>query len=579
MKQKFLETTLWLFAILGLAAEFGALFTNNYDNAPKWIFTLIYFVKPFQLYFFKANFLRKLNLDGIHNLDLFGVFFLVLMLLAALFYTVSKGRETRLAAFLLAIIFLNQLAAFLFFTSGFAVYVLEHGTSQVSVIYVAFSILKPLLFLFLSYRLLKSITIRFEPIENITVYDTVEIKDYEIPSGWVRAFHQVVDIMLLVLMYSIFVFSWTEPYLEILGRAIGERLAMVVYFAIVGFLYYPISEILFGATPAKLLTNTTVLDEEGGIASKGNIFLRTLFRHIPLEALSFLGNKGWHDKFSKTQVVYLKNTGIAGGIYLLIFPGLFLSVFAGLYANDVYEQNKIYASQKAYYNEKVQTIEKGLAQLSNKSIIAFQTEGIYQSSTPLYFKIERIENDNLLGVYLPIDNYTFCSNYSLEIKYREYIKTQPALISIPLNQVKTAFCKEYSEVVNEKRCGINLPDVGSPRVVEEVIEIGGTQIKSSGTGGFYNEGDLSLGFYNDGWPGSITRIRLKEGALNFNASPMQYAPTTFGSKYPDFTLAFSNYKYGTNYEFEMDITDSAGNIETYKVVGKNMENMVTKLAK
>lgn len=69
--------------------------------------------------------------------------------------------------------------------------------------------------------------------------------------------------------------------------------------------YYIIFESLFSWTPAKLITGTRVVDENGQRPSFGQIVGRSFIRLIPIEALSFLGKtgRGWHDSWSKTYVV------------------------------------------------------------------------------------------------------------------------------------------------------------------------------------------------------------------------------------------------------------------------------------
>jgi uncharacterized RDD family membrane protein YckC len=70
-------------------------------------------------------------------------------------------------------------------------------------------------------------------------------------------------------------------------------------------IYYIVSEALFGRTLGKLVTGTRVVAESGGPAKLWQVVLRTLYRFVPFEALSFLSKRrpGWHDRWSKTRVV------------------------------------------------------------------------------------------------------------------------------------------------------------------------------------------------------------------------------------------------------------------------------------
>lgn len=71
-------------------------------------------------------------------------------------------------------------------------------------------------------------------------------------------------------------------------------------------LYYILFESLLQRTPAKYLTGTIVVNEEGARPSTLQIIGRSFARIIPFEALSILFSdelKAWHDSMSGTKVV------------------------------------------------------------------------------------------------------------------------------------------------------------------------------------------------------------------------------------------------------------------------------------
>lgn len=69
--------------------------------------------------------------------------------------------------------------------------------------------------------------------------------------------------------------------------------------------YWIFTEYFWGKSPAKFITQTTVVTLSGRRPSFLNIVGRTLCRLIPFEAFSFLGSRavGWHDTISSTRVV------------------------------------------------------------------------------------------------------------------------------------------------------------------------------------------------------------------------------------------------------------------------------------
>ena len=71
------------------------------------------------------------------------------------------------------------------------------------------------------------------------------------------------------------------------------------------FIYYTVTETLWGRSLAKFITGTMVVNEDGSKADIQTILIRSANRLIPFEFLTFLQNgaRGWHDSNSKTYVV------------------------------------------------------------------------------------------------------------------------------------------------------------------------------------------------------------------------------------------------------------------------------------
>jgi len=67
--------------------------------------------------------------------------------------------------------------------------------------------------------------------------------------------------------------------------------------------YYLFFEGLWGRTPGKMLLGTVVTDLQGRPPAFGNIVGRTLARFVPFEGLTFFGERGFHDRVSKTLVI------------------------------------------------------------------------------------------------------------------------------------------------------------------------------------------------------------------------------------------------------------------------------------
>jgi uncharacterized RDD family membrane protein YckC len=80
---------------------------------------------------------------------------------------------------------------------------------------------------------------------------------------------------------------------------------IVMYMFSFYFLYYFLFELAFGRTPGKFLTGTKVVDFNDRKPDFKTLFIRNLCRFIPFNGISFLvGNEGWHDSISKTNVIH-----------------------------------------------------------------------------------------------------------------------------------------------------------------------------------------------------------------------------------------------------------------------------------
>lgn len=79
----------------------------------------------------------------------------------------------------------------------------------------------------------------------------------------------------------------------------------LLFWIVILFLYYFLTETYFSRTFAKYFTKTIVVTKDGSRPNKRMISIRTLSRFIPLEGLTFLSGdlRGLHDLFSDTYVV------------------------------------------------------------------------------------------------------------------------------------------------------------------------------------------------------------------------------------------------------------------------------------
>ena len=98
------------------------------------------------------------------------------------------------------------------------------------------------------------------------------------------------------------VLDWIGIYLLALLLGITN----ISTFYLIVILYYTIFESIYSKTLAKFITRTKVITKNGEKPDAQTIFIRTLIRFVPFNALSFLFSahpRGWHDKCSVTIVI------------------------------------------------------------------------------------------------------------------------------------------------------------------------------------------------------------------------------------------------------------------------------------
>lgn len=101
-----------------------------------------------------------------------------------------------------------------------------------------------------------------------------------------------------VVLYVLGVFN-EQSLAEDKGSPLGDWILGIV---IISFYYIPL-EYFTGRTLGKLITGTKVINADGEKPTFNQILLRTLARTVPFEPFSFLGDRGWHDKWTDTYVI------------------------------------------------------------------------------------------------------------------------------------------------------------------------------------------------------------------------------------------------------------------------------------
>ncbi|MFC6268736.1 RDD family protein [Frigoriflavimonas asaccharolytica] len=87
---------------------------------------------------------------------------------------------------------------------------------------------------------------------------------------------------------------------------VNSFLDIIITSSILIVYYFVFEYFSKGRTLGKYVTGTIVVKIDGTAPTTYDIFLRSIIRLVPFNALSFLGENGWHDSWSETRVVVKK---------------------------------------------------------------------------------------------------------------------------------------------------------------------------------------------------------------------------------------------------------------------------------
>jgi len=144
-------------------------------------------------------------------------------------------------------------------------------------------------------------------IEQVTVDFIAKIEeqkefDSKKVSSLKRFIHFIVDTFAIIFMSMIFAFIlgvFINPTNQILITILGYLMLAMTFFG-----YYIFMETKYQKTIGKFFTKAKVVNINGAKPEVGEIVIRTLFRLIPFDRISYLFTRnGFHDRLSDTIVI------------------------------------------------------------------------------------------------------------------------------------------------------------------------------------------------------------------------------------------------------------------------------------
>ncbi|WP_333662703.1 RDD family protein [Chishuiella changwenlii] len=135
------------------------------------------------------------------------------------------------------------------------------------------------------------------------MYQDYAVGEHKANKG-LRFLNYLIDLVAVIFILAIVLITLTF-ILGALGLTISEESILfdLFIYVLVVIIYFLIEFVTKGRSLGKLITGTKVVMIDGTDPTTKDYFVRNLCRIIPFDALTFLGENGWHDKISKTTVV------------------------------------------------------------------------------------------------------------------------------------------------------------------------------------------------------------------------------------------------------------------------------------
>ena len=495
-----------------------------------------------------------------------------LMICSAIVYYFSNGKETRFLRFLLGIVlfskFILVLSSILFLIFG-DLDVGSYGIIQRFLYYII-----QIAFIYGAYKLLVYLNTRRE-LE--IVYDgdpEIVPASYVFASDWERFMHLIFDFLITYMsiapMINFMIHQYTvKNSLNTLESIIGPRPSLMLIAGVFRFMYYFLFEFLLSSSPAKFLTETRVVSDNGVVLKPGNIVARTLYRFVPFDALSFvLGRTGWHDRWSKTSVVKEKRTGIKGAWYFLIPLGLILLMTLG-YLVELY--NRSYTSMR--YNQSISDKQmeekhKKLDQLSTNDIIELYSSDNY--NLMVYLKPEKIKDDRVECSVITLNNsYEYSPDHeTIEDFYKRYkdvwqiVELDKHNLASAIGEFDRASDDRYKTDLEDDE-GVIIQGVQGKYIIKTIESYFEPNIKLVN---FSNRSPKHLIFAlkNIAWNASITDIQTVKGGVSWNKNQL---PLVIRKSNYETIIQGESTEAIEEFEFDVTVLDSLGRKQLYKVTG------------
>jgi len=546
-----------LLPVLGIIAEASG---GRYGLVLRWIMG---FFEPLRLSWLASRHLEDTSRNTLP------LIFYGLLLIGGILYLLSKQKETRLIRLVFSLILISEVRALLY--RPFEFYFVKHQYPAIPITPYIIGGLMSLFWIWFSYQVLVYFNrIKVLDIEETQYGETVS-QVLVTATLWQRVFNVITDWILCIMVFSVLYNElialqfFSHDSIRLLD-SLNNKQTITIMLVILRAIYYLFFEGLFGATPAKFLSETRVIKNDGDPTVFGTIIGRTLVRFVPLDGLSFFTTRGWHDQWSDTSVVREKRTGVKGGQYFWLIPiaiGLWIISY---WSVDAYKAFKADQRYKHAEEARVDNLRRKLEKVTSNDF--FQVTFIndsYQEDN-LFLKAEKIGTGDITFSIVEFNGSQHPSQSTIEDYYNG---SKQALSQIKFTK------KELYDAISS---GQKISQQGKPgglRINDKHYYINNIEtyfmpnIDFDGTGRYGDLG-IAIGLVNKGWPMDLIDVKVIEGDIrNTTPFPIHLSTRSRWNEGTRFMLTGSLDKKNIDYKINFTIQDTLGRQQVYQVTGNS----------
>lgn len=533
---------------------------------PMYFWRIYDLLKPFSVDFLTLNISNGNNVQINFTLN-------ILLLIGALLFQFTRGKEMRLIRFLFSIIFASKIIEII---TSFIFLCLSIGDAEAYFSWWTFllSSIINIGWIYLSYRILLDLNKSRELDIQRAKYKEAVSESYIAASSTQRIFHLFIDLLVTILIFSnlfklLIKTDALRSVLESIASVLGERGLILLIFVIFRVIYYVFFETIFQYSPAKFLSETKVIKNEEDTLTLKTAIYRTIYRFIPFEALSFIFNHtGWHDKWSDTSVIREKKTGVKGNYYFLLIPVIALCFIVTNYASFWYSSYLREVTFNEAHEKTMLEFDQKIKGLTTNDIIELYDKEDY--NTLIYLKPEKINGNHIIFSLVSLDN-TFEYHPDQESIEPFYVRNKTIWPEISLtkrNLKKGITANKYAGLnyldpeqkrKSDKNEDEGIPLKGKKYIIKSIEPYFQPNLKLKDS--YVNNNYIQLTITNMGWKANILKIDNVEGDIEWKG---QFPQLIEGKR-------LGNYLTGTiksesnKIKFDIVAQDSTHKLHVYRV--------------